>query len=193
MATTTKHPLAKHVNSRKNIQVDRDLFEESSVSGYLIAMSDDLALLHTFDDFEPDGYMIIRTDDVEDVTRGKHERHWDRMLGGEGLLSGLDPEFSIDLSSMRTAIADIQRLFGKMVIQCEDRDEDDEETMYLASVVELTDRDAVIDELDATGHWGDEPEAIPYLDITTVEFDTPYINRFWKYAEGPAPNATNAG
>ena len=60
--TTKTHPLAAHVGTRKNVQIDRDLEGDPSVSGYVIAMGDELALVHTFDDFEPDGYMLIRLD-----------------------------------------------------------------------------------------------------------------------------------
>ncbi len=183
MATKT-HPLAKHVGSRKNVQIDRDLEQDPSVSGYVLAVGDELALLHTFDDFEPDGYMLIRMDDVEDVVRGDEEKHWDTMLEGEGLLGGLDTDFEIDLCSWEAAIADVHERFGPMIVECEDRDEDeDEETSYVGRVSEITDRSVVLETVDGTGRWDDEPEEIPFMDITAVQFGTPYLERFWKYVE----------
>ena len=172
--------LKKVLGTRAFIQVERAYPSNPRLNGYLVGLSRTLAVMHCFDDFEPDGYSLFFTDAITGVRSGKHERHWDRMLSGEGLLGGLDQPLQIDLASLRNAIGSVQAQFGKMIIECEDRDADIED-FYIGRISDMTSTAVLFDHFDAVGEWSRVPATIPVEEMTLVQFDTPYLNRFWNY------------
>lgn len=143
--------------------------------------------MHTFHDFFPEGYSVVRTADVIDIRSGDYERHFQKMLAGEGLLGGLAEKLDIDLASMRTAIESIQRDSGMMGVRCEDESEDIED-YYVGTLVRVSETSITFDNFDALGVWDETPFEIEIDQITLVDFRTPYIKTFSRYLDGPPPN-----
>lgn len=177
----------KYLKTRKKIQVERRYPSNPRLNGYLLELSDSLGLMHCFDDFEPDGYTVFRVEDVTEVRSGQYERHWEQMLAGEGLLGGLNVDLRMDLTSMQSAIESIDREYGRLIIECEDREEDVED-FYIGQVVSVGKDVVQFDHFDGLGKWEKSTASIPLDEITLLQFETPYIHRFWKYIDGNAPN-----
>lgn len=154
--------------------------------GYLLDASPAFAVLHPFHDFNPEGYSIIRTADIVEVRSGPGERLWDRMLAGEGKLDGLTLPIQVDLSTIRAVIESIDRAYGRMIVECEDLEEDIED-FYIGTVAEVDDSMLVFNHFDGFGEWAQEPGRIDLSEITVIQFATPYIDGFWKYLPETAP------
>ncbi len=178
--------LAPHLNTRAKIRVTRNRPSNPLLNGYLLGLSDQLALVHAFDDFEPDGYTIVRTVDVVDVRCGPYERHWDRMLAGEGLLAGLDEAPALPLADMRATLRAIQRRALPLIVECEAEDSTLED-FYIGAIVEVGETTLRFDHFDGLGVWTLEPDSIELAEITTLQLATPYMQRFWRYL---APRGT---
>jgi len=176
--------LRPHVGTRKKIHIERSRTRNPRLNGYLVALSDCLGMLHAFDDFEPDGYTIFRAD-VLSVESGSHERHWDRMLAGEGLLGALDREIAVDLTDLHSAITSLDSTFGRLIVECEDA-ESDLEDFYIGTVVRLSQRSLWFEHFDGLGVWASEPSEILLDEITLLQVETPYMERFWRYID-PRP------
>jgi hypothetical protein len=180
--------LRKHVGKREKVRITRSVPSESTLNGYLLAMSDDLLLMHVFDDFEPDGYTIIRTADVVGLRRCPYEQWWDHMLEQERLLRGLDSPPDIDLSDMRSAIESVAAQYRQMIVECEDEEERSED-FYLGKLVSMAYDTMLFLDYDGLGFWSPEPHEIFLDEITKVQFDTPYIRIFSKFTrEGTSPD-----
>jgi hypothetical protein len=179
--------LRAHVGTRKRICIERSRPSCPHLNGYLVALSDRLGMLYAFDDFDPDGYAIFRVDDVLSVESGPHERHWDRMLAAEGLLGALDREIVVDLTDVRSAITSVDSAFGRLIVACEDADSDVED-FYIGTVVRLDQRSLWFDHFDGLGVWASEPAEIALDDITLLQVETPYLQRFWRYVAERPPN-----
>ena len=174
--------LAEHVGTGQMIRLDRGLAGEPSLHGYLLGLSPELGLVHCFDDFEPDGYTLFRLEDVLSLARGPHEEHWDKMLKGEGLLGGLRAPVEVDLTDLPSAMRAIQRRFPDLIVECEDEGDEDVD-FYLGRVLEVTSDAIALHYIDALGRWDEAPTIIPTRRMTKVQFDTPYLRRFMRYAE----------
>jgi hypothetical protein len=185
-----RHNLENHLRTGKKIRLERRYPSNPRLNGYLLDVSDVLGLMHCFDDFQPDGYTVFRVNDVADVRSGKYERHWDRMLAGEDLLDGLELDLRFDLTSMQSAIESIAREYGRLIIECEDQDEDVED-FYIGQVVSIGGDTVQFDHFDGLGQWEESAASVPLEEITLLQFETPYIHRFWKYVSGTAPNTTS--
>lgn len=169
-----------HVGTRRKVRIERGIPSERLLNGYVLAMANGLILMHQFDGFEPDGYAVIREQDIVSLRSNEYERLWDRMLAGEGLLAGLDVAPEVDLSSMAAVIMSAAARFRFVIVECEDEHEDIED-FYLGEPVEVAGDIIRLRSLDALGTWEREIAAIPLADITKVQFDTPYERRFTKY------------
>lgn len=180
--------IKQHIATDQKVRISRSRPSQPNLNGYLLAASDELVLMHVFHDFMPDGYMVFRICDVENLRSGPYERLWDRMLAGEGLLGGLELQHTIDLSSMQCAITSIQQYFGRLIIECEDAAEDIED-FYIGCVVNVGDSVVAFDHFDGLGKWEEESAEIDLDEITLLQFQTPYIQRFWKYVNGTAPHS----
>ncbi|TWT87181.1 hypothetical protein Mal64_27170 [Pseudobythopirellula maris] len=88
---------------------------------------------------------------------------------------------------MRSAIDSIKTQYDGIIIECEDA-EDESEDFYIGSVLSTNDEKVTLQHFDGLGTWEDAPSIIMLSDISLVQFDTPYVNTFWKYlAEPSAP------
>ncbi|MCA9262015.1 MAG: hypothetical protein KDA61_22510 [Planctomycetales bacterium] len=179
--------LQQYVASKENVRVERRFASDPRLNGFLVAVSPELAVMHCFHDFMPDGFSVIRLEDVVNVRSGKYERHWKRMLQQEGLLSALEAIPVVDLSSMRSAIDSIASQYKGLIIECED-DEGDDIDFYIGAVLSSSDSQISIHAFDALGVWDSQPSEVPVEEISLVQFDTPYLNTFWKYLAGPRTN-----
>lgn len=175
-------PIRARLGTRESVRIERSRPSNPHMSGYIVGCSGSLCMLHTFRDFAPDGYAVVRADDIVAVRCGPIERHWDGMLAAEGLLGGLERPPPIDLATMRTAIASADQHLGRMIIECEDSEEPIED-FYIGRVASLDDQSVSFDHFDALGCWTTTPDRIGFDEITMLEFETPYLQRFWKYLE----------
>jgi hypothetical protein len=181
--------LSSHINAGRYVHIERNRPSEPRLNGYLLASSysfkdgkvtGGLALMHPFDDFEPDGFTVIQIQDITAIQCGTRERLWDTMLRGESLLSALDRPPKIDLGGMKAVVESIASQFQYLIVHCEDLN-DRIQDFYLGEPVSI-DVDAIHFRcLNSLARWEDEPATIRLDEITKVEFETPYIKRFTKY------------
>lgn len=111
------------------------------------------------------------------------------MYQGERLLSGLKLEFRPDLSSISAAIGSTAQKYDLLSVQCED-DTRPIMDFYLGRPVGVSDKTLLFDHFDALGRWERVPSEVLLQEISRVEFDTPYIQRFAKYVR---PKPVKAG
>jgi len=169
--------LQNHVGTGKKIRIERDFPSNPDLNGYLLELSPLFGLMHCFHDFMPDGYTVFRVVDVTACRSGKYERHWDRMLAGEGLLAGLKVDWHVDLSSMKMMLESISNQFQRMIIECEEQGEDAED-FYIGQISSAGESETRFHHFDALGFWEEEPAVIPYREIPLIQFETPYLKIF---------------
>jgi hypothetical protein len=181
--------LRRHVGTGRKLRLERSFPSNPRLNGYLLEASDTLGLIHCFHDFMPDGFAVFRIGDISTIRSGKYERHWDRMLKEEGLLSALAMPPAVDLASMRSAIESISARYKGMIIECEGAEEDCED-FYIGSMLSINDYQVCFEHFDGLGNWEDTPSSVPLGDISLILFDTPYIQTFWKYVSGQSRQDT---
>jgi len=178
--------LSLFARTGKKVRLIRRQPSEPRLNGYILSVSEKLLLMHSFDDFEPDGYTICRIQDIVKLRHGPYEEWFDHILRSESLVEGLKLRHKIDLTSWTTAIRSVARHYKQMIVECEDAQED--EDFYIGELVELRSRSIRFRDYDALGYWSPMPKSITIAEITKIQFDTPYIRIFSKYTrEGTPP------
>jgi hypothetical protein len=177
----TRDRLSKLVNLPKYAHVRRGYPGEPTHNGFVLGLGRDLVLLHQFHDFYAEGYTALRVADIKRVRSGEHERFWEEMLRGEGLMDRVGIPHDVPLDDFRSLLTTLHGRGQHVIIECEDPRTADYDDFFIGRIVALDDETLSIRCFDSMGRWDDEPCIIAYGDITKIQFDTPYINTLTKY------------
>lgn len=172
--------LKQHCNTGGMVRVTRNRPGCPHLHGYVVGVSRTLCFMRCFYDFHPDGFVVFRLCDVLEVRCAANERHWDRMLDGEGLLRDLNQPARIDLHSMASAIRTASQAYGRLIIECEDAVESIQD-FYIGSAVRVSPKFVSMRHFDGLGRWQARPDQIAIEEVTLLQLETPYIQTFWKY------------
>jgi hypothetical protein len=182
----TRDRLLKLVGQPKKARLTRSYPGDPLHNGFVLGIGHELVLFHPFHDFYPEGYTALRVADIKRVRSGKHERFWEVMLRGEGLMERVGISDDLPLDDFRSLLVALHERDQYVTISCESREPDDD-GFFIGRVVALDHESVSILHFDALGNWDEEPFVIAYGYITQVQFDTPYINTITKYLKKPPP------
>ena len=162
--------LLKLVGRPRKVRVERGYPGEPAHNGFVLGLGRDLVLLHQFHDFYPEGYAALRMDDIEWVRSGEHERFWDRMLRGEGLMRQIGIPYDVPLSDFESLLASLQARGQHVIVECESPESADDDDFLIGRIVALDDDKVTIAHFDSLGRWYDDPAVVPLGGITKVQF-----------------------
>jgi len=168
--------LDRAIAGRNVLSIERPELCETELLCVPIARSEELLLVHVFYDFHPDGYRIIRLEDIFNVIREGSEEFFERIIIAEGVHARLASPGPVDLTSWRSALASLGVRYAFCTIEC-----DGGEEFLIGKVVELGEWDLTFWYFDATGKWDDETDIVDYDDLSAVSFDDNYTNTIIKY------------
>lgn len=135
------------------------------------------------DDFITDGFSIRRFKDVK-KTQYKNDL-CEEIIKKERLLDTISIPY-VDISTWESVFNSLKKLDKNIIIKKENLNSN--ESKYVIGRIELIYKKfAYVRYFDADGIWGDEPYRIPYIEITSITFESRYINTFSKYLP-PLPN-----
>lgn len=170
---------------RTKIRVIRPFSGERLTNGFLVGMGRSLIVMQQFHDFYCEGFAALRIADIIDFRSGKYERFWEEMLSSERLMENVGIPYPVNCDSMVDLIRGLRSRAANIIVEHEYENSEDDDEFCLGKVVELTPESVSLLCLNANGVWDKDPTAIPITKITKVQFDTPYINIFSRYAREP--------
>lgn len=168
------------IAARSVLSIERPDVAETELLCIPIARSEELLLVHVFYDFYPDGYRIIRLEDIYDVIRDGSEMFFERIIGAEGVYVNLKAPARLNLTSWKTALESLRGRYDYCILEC-----DEEEDFLIGRVMEIRDWELTFWYFDATGKWDDELDVVDYEDLTAISFDDNYTNTIIKYIPRP--------
>ena len=127
-------------------------------------------------DFVLDGYQIRKT---EDITDSLIIRNFSSEINvKEGLLDQVI-YFDINLNSWYTIFNDLMKMNNIVSIEREYNDED--EFFLIGEIIEVNEEEVIFRDFDVDGKWNEELNIVPFDIITTIRFNSRYINVWNKY------------
>ena len=157
--------------------VNRDMIDYLSIYGYPLSISKNLVAIRFVYDFAPDGVKIIRTQDITEVFCGEAEVFNDKIVKAEN--ASLDFSVpSVNLESMKTLCADLQKSGQIAAIACEGYEES---LFYVGKVVNAGDKHAEVLCFDGLGVWDAKPIKLEYKKISCISIGSRYVETISKY------------
>lgn len=178
----TRSRLEQHRKDGQAIEIRRAPLNPYSTVAFVIALGNDLVLLHVVTDFDPDGFQIVRIEDITSIEYRGFEKFHERVLRAEGLINDIRPPFKMDLSDWKSAIGAIKD--HSRIVIIEDEDPDDE-LFLIGKAKRLNSQTLSIRQFDAAGRWELNDRIVPYSRISAVTFDDRYSNLYGKYVRDP--------
>lgn len=177
--------LVGFAGTRRKVRIKRKTPCEPLVNGFVLTANHEWFLFWQFHDFSPDGLTLLRMDGVSHIRFGDYERHWMKMLAGEGAIETF-PEPQLRLDDLRSMLVQLQQAERNIIIQCEDEDEDVED-FHIGRLIDVQYDRCAFANFDALGCWDSELHEIELDEITRIQLDTPYCNTFSRYLSEACP------
>jgi len=175
--------LLQHQKTRDLISIRRNKIDANPIQGFVLASSEKLVALQYVYDFNLDGFMILRTEDITEVKCSSTDKFQKSLLEKEGLLSRVPFGTNFDLQNWQSAISQLSLAYPLMILECESGNEKD---FAIGQVVKTTKVGAWIRHFSGVSNWSEEPERLKYKDITSCQVDTNYINVYQRHFERDA-------
>ena len=157
------------------------VYDKSYYNLIPIKMDKKLFLAIDEDDFIFDGFRISRFKDIKKF-RIKNDK-CDEIIKNEGLCEGfVVPE--IDITSWQAVFEDLKQV-GKNIIVEYKTAEGTSDSFTIGKIVSVYKNYLYMHHFDADGVWESKPSRIPYNEVTSVTFDSRYVNIFSKYISDP--------
>lgn len=148
---------------------------------YPLEVGEDLFLCAEEDDFILNGYTIRRFKDVTKVEWKKDK--CSEINEKEGILDDLTcPE--INMFNWKSVLISLQKMGKNIIVEKEDLDKK-ECYFAIGRIIKVKNKKVRFREFDADGIWQDDLLDIPFSQITSVTFNSRYVEVFSKYLSEP--------
>ena len=139
--------------------------------------NDKMFLCANEEEFMLNGYSIRRFKDVEKAEY--QEGKIFSMIQAEKIDERISVP-NIDMSDWQTIFTSLKEQDKNIIVENE-KAEENEDSFVIGRIIKATKTKVVMQHFDAEGIWEEELYEIPYSKITSVSFDTRYVNVFSKY------------
>ncbi len=161
---------------------ERKKISEVIIRGTIVTESENLILIHQVDDFQFDGFIVLRKRDLTLAGTSDWERYYEKLIRKEKLWQ--NPPKSVRSLPLDDWRALLTAFIGKTVIVENERKED----FLLGPVVSCDERAVNLHQFDAAGAW-ENVERMLYRDITCVQFGDRYSTIYARH-QSPRPETT---
>ena len=169
---------AKHQKQRNLVSIRRDEIDERSIQGFILDSSEELIALQYVDDFQLDGMMFLRVEDITEVKNSKTSKFQKALLKSEGLLEKVPFGVTFALSDWKSLIAQLSMEYEFMIIEREALEEPD---FFIGVILKVTKGGVQGRYFSGAANWAESPEKLKFRDITSCQVRTNYINVYQRH------------
>lgn len=170
--------IKQNIEDLHEIQIRRTKIGVDNLNVIPLAIGQKLVLLQNLYDFDTDGYIIIRIKDITDVRITKSQKFSQVILKEEGILDKIRKPSISSLDHWENALMELFRMEANVIIECESKETDE---FYIGKITYVDKKSLLLLYFNGAGEWDDEPTEILLKNITSVGFDSRYINIISKY------------
>jgi hypothetical protein len=174
---TRERQVQDAIARRLYVGIKRSIPGSSDGCGFILGASREWLLLHVISEFHLDGYHVIRFQDVEEIWNPASHRYFEKILKAVGVYQKVGLNVEIDLTTIQTILASLKKIGRNIIIEGEILKP---ETFIIGKIVRVGKRSVAFLDFGPDGKWEAKSELFPYSKITSVSFDTEYINVFSK-------------
>lgn len=184
--------LAKHLQQRSLVSIRREGIDAHAIQAFVLDYSDDLVALQYVFDFNLDGLMFLRVQDITAVKCSATCRFQNGLLEQEGLLDSVPFGASFELESWGGLINQLARQNSILILE---REYESARTLFIGNILKVTRSGVLGHYFSGAANWAKRPERLKFKDITCCQVGTNYIKfyqRHFERAAGASPGSSRA-
>lgn len=143
-----------------------------------LALGDKFLLVQYLNDFQLDGYKIIRLKDISFVRVGEFERFYEHILKSEDIYDEIIVPLIPDLGNIKNIIKEFKYTGKTLIIKCENKEEG---KSYIGRINYFNTKSFSFLCLNSIGEWNGESSQMAYNEISSIRFDDRYTKIISKY------------
>lgn len=172
--------LRKYIDKKKYVKICRTVKEgEANIHGFILDMNEDFLLIQNNEEFNLNGYSIIRKDNFDSIRLSKTEKTIRKILKSEGVIKNeLGIKSNINLTSFESIFKDLKDKGYFAIVECEDLKKP---TFTIGEIATISKKSVAIRYFSPKGIIEKKPRKIKFDEITLVKFDDRYTKIYRKY------------
>lgn len=175
-----REKLKEIIQLKQGVKIERFYIECNAIHCFPILLGKKLLFVRCENDFELDGYMILRLKDITNIRSDESERFLKLILREEGIIPHENNQVVTKIDDWEDLFKELKELGKYYIVECERLDDGD---FYLGEIIKVNKQSIVFQHFDGVGEWEEKPTKIAYKDITSVSVDKRYINIISKYVK----------
>jgi hypothetical protein len=184
--STIKEKLIKSLHRKRMIYITRPYPGEPSLNGFVLGVGEDLVLIRQFHDFYPEGYAVLRIEEIATVEYGERERLFEYIIVNESIVDLAEPVWICKyLHGLADLLKQVEFLGCTIIVECEGRDWDDNDEFYVGRIICSDEISISIKCLNSSAEWESRHTTVLCSNITKLQIDTPYVNMISRYSRSP--------
>lgn len=170
--------IKQNIEALHEIKIIRRKIDADDLFVIPLAIGQNLVLLQNLFDFDLDGYEIIRIKDITSAIITKGQQFSQFILKEEGILDQVRKPSILSVDNWKDVITELSNLDKNIIVECETKETSE---FYIGKITGSDKKSLFLLYFNGAGEWDDEPTEILLKDITSIKFDSRYINIYSKY------------
>lgn len=160
------------------VKIKRSKIDSEDLNVIPLAVGQNLVLLQELYDFDLDGYTIIRIKDITSIVMTKSQQFSQHILKEEGILDQIRKSSINSLDNWINVLNELSIQNKNIIVECEDMESS---KFFIGKIIAIDKKYFYLLYFNGAGEWDKEPTEILLKDITSLSFDSKYINVISKY------------
>lgn len=168
--------LTAHINDQHYLSVTVGKDNTEIVNCIPISMNNKMLLVLAFYDFLPDGYMLLKLQDIDEINYNEACQYFEKIVKNEGASALIQSVPKIIIESWKSAFISLKD--ADLIVMVDIGKED---SVNVGKIIKATTQKVSMLCFSPTGIWDDDEWDEPYKNITSVRFLDHYTITYAKY------------
>lgn len=170
--------IKQNIENLHEVKIRRSKLDSDDLNVIPLGIGQNLVLLQELYDFDLNGYLIIRIKDITSINITKSQKFSQRILKEEGILNLIRKPSINSLDNWKNVLDELSVYKKNIIVECEDIQPP---KFYIGKIITVDMKSLYLLYFNGAGEWDKEPTEILLKDITSLNFDSKYINIISKY------------
>ena len=177
MNSKISYALESFIKNHYHCSIKRESLSDYFIYCFPICCSENLLLIEFVEDFLPDGYKIIRKDDITDIKRDESDEFAEYIFKQEGIVHGEQIPDITNLDSIKEVLKQFVDSEENIIVECEA----DDNNFFIGKVIECGEDTFSFLDFDGVGKWSQFPIQVRYSKVTCIGLRGRYLKIMSKY------------
>lgn len=168
----------QNIEALHEIKIRRSKIDAEDLNVIPLGIGKNLVLFQDLYDFDLDGYIIIRIKDITSIVITKSQQFSQFILKEEDILNQIKKPAINSIDNWENILTELSNFGKNIIVECESKETS---KFFIGKIIAINKKSLFLLYFNGAGEWDEEPTEILLKDITSISFDSRYINIISRY------------